>query len=311
MNFEDLELKIEDDALSFLSSPSFEEEIETARDYFYSFVGQGEMNSELHLDFNSWLMYDYKLKDGQSFLEKYYIVSLGALPKEEADFIHQLLDTYLSIYEVVEAQNGYVKIKDIFSKEIYSVTHENIRDIQDKELVMGRIVGIGDQYWLAGNKQYIPGVFKITIERSMLEGFEDFKKKNRYTSWKSYLKGHSEVLHKHLGIIEELTIQNDKEGDDLYYVWQSVYLIQDTRNIKKVLLAHKEIMLDDEDRGTLYFKMMRNKRILCEMVLKNNRLELECTSEEDRNKAKEIIEMILGENGKHFRDEILTMDDLV
>ncbi len=311
MKIEDLELKIEDGVLAFLSSPSFAEEIEAAKDYFYTFVGQGGMNGELHLDFNSWLIYDYKLQDGQSFLEKYYTASKDDLSKEEIDFINKLVDSYLSIYDVVGTKNEYVTIKDIFSKEIYDIKQENILDIQGKELVMGRITGIPDQCWLAGNKQYIPSAFKTSIERSMLEGFESFKKKNRYSNWKMYLKDHSEVLYKHLGVVEELTMQNEKEGDDLYYVWQSVYLIQDARNIKEVFLAHKEIILDDEETGCLYFKMMRQKRILGEMVLKNNRLELECTSEEDRTKAKKIIEMILEDKGKHFKDEILSFNDLV
>lgn len=311
MNLENLELKIEEDVLSFLSSPSFIEEVEMAKNYFYHFVGQGEMNNELHLDFNSWLIYDYKLTDGESFLSKYYNAAKATLAEDEAAFIQQLIDTYLSLYTVIEVQNEYKMMRDIFSKEVYRVNPESIRDIQENELVMGRILGTGDMYWLTGNKQYIPGAFKISIERSMLADFEEFKKKNRYANWNDYLKDHSEVLYKHLGIIEELTIQNEKEGDELYYVWQSVYLIRDTRNIKKVFLGHKEIVFDDEDKGCVYFKMMYHKSILCEMVLKNNRLELECTSEENRDKAKKIIEMILGDNGKHFKDEILSIDDLV
>lgn len=311
MKAESLELKIEEDVLSFLSMPQFRKEIEGAKDYFYNYIEQGDMNRDLQMDFNSWLIYDYRLQDGKTFLEKYYHTEKEHLSEEEKCFIQNQLNAYLSIYEIYEIQGDNVRIRDIFVKEEYFIPLDNIDDAKTKELVLARVMENGGQYRLTGNKQYIPGIFKSTMERNIYEYYEDYKNKNRFGTWKTFLRDHSELLYKYLGIIEELLIRQEEEDDERYRVWQSVYLIKDTRNIKQMLLAYDQIELDGEDRGSCYFKLMSNKKILGELVLKNNRLELECVSENDRKTAKKFIEKILGENGKHYKDEIFSIEDLV
>ncbi|MCT4621171.1 MAG: hypothetical protein N4A62_17505 [Marinisporobacter sp.] len=306
MNFESLEIGIEENVLKFLSKYEFQKHIEEAKVYFDTYVGEEITNDKMMIDFNTWLIYDYKMKDGSTFIEKYYEKKKEELSEEEKEFIQKKMKSFLSIYEIKESEGV---LEDIFTKkEVYVYLGKNT-EIKCKDLIFGRIIEIEKRTMFVGNTIYIPELFKNSIERNILFKYEEYKGKNQYATWEEFLKGNSLLLQKHVDIIADVT--NETENEDAYNVWQSIYLISDVKTIKELLQKHQGVQLDFEEEGSYYLKYFDQEELVAEMVLEKNRLELECNSENDRIKMKKIIESVLGDLGKHYKDEIIGLEDIV
>ena len=77
-------------------------------------------------------------------------------------------------------------------------------------------------------------------------------------------------------------------------------------------MEHSEFKLDFEEDGVFYFKWYDEEDSLsAEIVLKPNFLEIECISEEDREKAKKNMEYLLGDFVKYYKDEIVGLYDIL
>lgn len=309
MNFENLEIQIEEKLFDFLLQNKFKKDIEEARKYFNSNFGEVMVNDKLIIDFNAWLIYDYKMKDGKSFIEKYYEFMKNQLTKEEAEWIQKRIESYLSLYELKKIEGNEGLLKDLFTKKEYWINLDQIEDMKNKELILARRMEISKQYKLIGDTIYIPEIFKNTIDRNMITQYEDFKEKNKYGTWEEFLRSNSLLLEKYIEIILDVT--QETEDEEAYNVWQSVYIMNDIKEVKKRLLKHEYVQLDFEEDGSYYFKIFEEDTLLAEMVLKNNRIELECTSKIDRDHTKKLIESILGECIKHYKDEIISIDDII
>ncbi|QEK12388.1 hypothetical protein FQB35_08365 [Crassaminicella thermophila] len=304
MNLENLDMRIEENVLKFLLKHEFTKEIEEAKEYFYNNLEK----AQIMIDFNSWLIYDYKMKDGKSFIEKYYNATKNQLSDEEREWIKKKIESFISLYEVKEIKENKVKLKDIFTKTEFWVDMD-CKEINKKDLILGRMIEFLNEYKFIGDSIYIPAIFKNTIERNIIVQYEGYKEKNQYATLEKFLKNNSLLLQKYIAIIMDVTYET--ENEESYNVWQSTYLIKDLKNIKETLLRYKEIKLDIEEDGSYYFKLFSEGELLAEIVLENNKIELECTSEKDRIKAKKIIESILEDSVKYYKDEIVRLDDLV
>ncbi|QZY56523.1 hypothetical protein [Crassaminicella profunda] len=309
MNFENLEMVIEENVLKFLLEDKFQRDIEEAKVYFDNCVGEEVTNDKMMIDFNSWLIYDYRMKDGAAFIEKYYESTKGELSQEERVFIEKRMQSYLSIYEVKELKENKGLLKDIFAKTEILVNLGKFHEKQCKDLIFGRIIKIENEAMFIGNIMYIPALFQNSIERNVIFKYEEYKGKNQYATWKEFLKKNSLLIQKHVDVIADVT--NETENEDAYNVWQSIYLIHDVKTIEGILQKHEGIQLDFEEEGSCYFKIFDKDELLAEMVLEKNRIELECNSENERIKVKKLIESILGDLAKHYKDEIIGLEDIV
>ncbi|QXM06221.1 hypothetical protein [Crassaminicella indica] len=309
MNYENLEMIIEENILKFLLDDEFRKDIEEAKAYFDRSIGEEGTNDKMMIDFNSWLIYDYIMKDGNTFIEKYHERMKGQLSQKESELIQRKINSYLSIYEIKELNEDRGLLRDIFTKIDVFVNLEKFHKAQCKDLILGRMIEIKNRSKFVGNSIYIPAIFKNAIEKHILLKYEEYKGKNRYATWQEFLKKNSLLLQKYVDVITDVTKETDDK--DEYNVLQSIYLIDDLKTIKEILQKHKEIQLDFEDDGSYYFKFFDKEGILAEIVLEKNRIELECNSEKDRIKVKKIIESILGDLAKHYKDEVVGLEDIL
>lgn len=310
MNFDRFAASIEEDVLVFALQSHFHEEIETAKNKFYEIIGDSDTGQEMIADFNSWIIYDYKRKDKTSFIEWYHENTMNKFTEEENNFIHQIKYAYLSLYEIRDRTGDQYQLRDIFTKKELSLPLTQLEDLRDGELILSRIVKVGERYWTVGNRGYIPAMFRNSIERNMINQYEEFIKANRYGTWEAFLKTHSLYLYKYVSIIQDVLV-HERDNEEDYSVWQSIYLVKDSRNIKQVLAEKKQFYLDYEENGALFFRIMAGEGILAEMVIKNNRIELECNSLQDRKKAKKLVESLLENRIAHYKDEKICMDDIL
>lgn len=309
MNLKNFEIQIEEKILAFLSQPQFRDEIECAREYFYRKLA-GANIEEIALDFNSWLIYDYKLKDHQTFFQKYFDMIKENLSDEEIVYMQKKMDSFLSLYQLKEIRNNKGLFQDIFTKVELWIDLDYLEEIKIKDLVLARMMEISNKGQFFGDKIYVPAIFKSSIERNMLEQYEAYRAKNRYGSWKDFLKNDQLLLYNYIGIVLDVTTHQVEE-EDIYNVWQSIYLVKDSKKIRQILLKHEEIKFDFEENQICYFKLFRSGYILAEIVLSHHKMEVECTSEQERVQSKKMIQSILGDLAKHYKDEVVRIDDIV
>ena len=310
MNFNRFATSIEEDVLVFALQSNFHVEIEEAKNSFYEIIGELDTNHEMIADFNTWLVYDYKGNGSGSFIERYHKSGMVEFTKEENVFINQVKHAYLSLYEVSDRTGDHYQLRDIFTKKELQLPMTRLEDFRDGELILSRIVEVDGSFWPVGSRVYIPTMFRISIERNMINQYEGFKKANSYGTWEAFLKTHSLYLYKYVSIIQDLLVHEVTNEED-YSVWQSIYLIKDSRNMKQILSESKQIKLEDEEEGTLLYRVMTGEGILAEMIIKNNRIELECNSLQDRKKAKKLIESLLESRITHFKDEKISIEDIL
>ena len=310
MDFDYLAAGVEEDVLIYALQSSFFEEIEAAKNRFYEIIGELGTNHEMIADFNTWLIYDYKGKENTTFIERYRKNALEKLSQEENAFISQVEKAYLSLYELRDRREDRCQLRDIFTKKEIWVSANQLEEIQDRELILSRIIEVDGEYWILGSRVFIPAMFRNSIERNMIDQYESFKKTNPYGTWEIFLKNHSLYLYKYVSIIQDVMV-HDTENEEDYTVFQSTYIIKDSRNIKQILTESKQIKLDYTEEGALFFRIMTGEGILAEMVIRKNQIELECNSLQDRKKAKKLLESLVGDRITHYKDEEISMDDIL
>lgn len=307
MDIQSLEMKIEEDVLAFLIQTKFKKDVERAEKNFYR-TYEEEINETVSVDFNAWLIYDYKMEEGQSFIQKYLEDTRTSLTDQEKEFIINRKKSFLSLYELKEIRKDQGVLRDVFTKLDYIINLNQIKKINVGDLILSRIIEFSNEYKLVGGKLYIPSMFKITIEKNIFEEYERYKNTNKYGTWQKFLKENSILLQKYIGVIDN--VMKQAQGEDEYNVWQSTYLINDHKKIEEVFLKDQRLKLDFKEDGLYYFKFLYDG-LAAEIVLEKNKLELECTSEHDRIEIKKEIELILGDLVRHYKDEIIKIDDII
>ena len=311
MKLGDFQLEIEEKILEYILDNKFRHEIEEAKNSFYDQQKQGSINTPLNLDFNSWLIYDYKMEDGKTFFESYYINNHKYLSEQQERIMEKVIRSFASLYELKELKKNKGLFKDVFRKTESWISGNHLNQIAVKDLVFSRIIKVNDEFKFFGGKIYLPGFLRNSIERNIISHYEEYKSRNQYVSWDNFLDENRLLLYKYIGIAADVINHDVEEDEEKYHVWQSAYLIKDARNVKDILLKHSFIQFDMEDSGSTYFKITEKGRHLAELVLSNNRCELECTSEKDREKAKKIFESVLNDLVVHYKDEVIGIDDII
>ncbi|MFZ5966488.1 MAG: hypothetical protein ACOYVK_04855 [Bacillota bacterium] len=310
MRYDKQDMKLEEEIMVFMSQPQFREEIEEAKNIFYGNSDEAQREEEITLDFNSWLMYDFKDKKHQSFFEKYYLSMSASLKHEEKDIFLKRLRAYPSLYEIKEKKENRIVLTDVFSKAEKSIKGRIAESIEDGELIMARLYPHENGFGILGNMMSIPKVFKSSIERNMINKYQEFQSKNLYATWEDFLRENSILLYRYIGVIGNVLMHQDAD-EDIYKVWLSTYLIRDFKKVKAHLLNHKSIQMDYEEQGLSVLKLHMNRKILAEIELTSTTLEIESNCEKDRKKSKALLEEFLGDMIVHYKDEVLGIDEIL
>ncbi len=310
MDLEKLKNQIEEDVLEFMLQPKFKKDIKKARECFYEkrkYVNKGQ---KIYIDFNLWLIYDYRLDNGMTFLESYFEMNKKYLQKEKKELIIKKIDSFLGLYELKEIHNNQALFEELFTKDkIYTDTFQ-AKKLEIGDFILSRCIDFEGSNVLIDIRAYIPNLFKNVIEKGMIYKYEEYKNKHPYGEWKQFLKQNSLLLLSHVEIIINL-IEKNNEDDAKYDVWQSVYFIRDQKQVREIFIKNPKIQLDFEENGAFYFKYYKQNALLAEIVLKNKFLELECVSEQDREQAKNSIEQLLGDLVSHYKDEVIGLYDII
>ncbi len=306
MTIDNTQFEIEEKILEYIiQNNHFDTDIQEAKKVFYT---DGE--NLAHMDFNLWLIYDYKKNNGKTFIQEFYLDKKNQMTHMENDILKKLIDTYPSIFEFKELRNEKGLFKDIFTRKEYLVYEKELNTLKFGDLVFSEVIEINGDYKFFGNKIYLPGVFKTPIERNIISHFEKYNIHKQFGSWSDFLDNNRLLLYKYIGAIMMVENKQQQEEDDKYNVWQSLYLFEDFNEVKEKLKNYSFMILEEENKN-IYYKMIDEEKILAEFILTSKRGELECSSDKDREHAKSIMESKLGHLFTHYKDEIISLNDII
>ena len=223
--------------------------------------------------------------------------------KSNEQLINAVKNSYFSIFEVLEIDNN-IFVKDIFTGDDFKL--ENNEDLNYHMIFAGRIIELEiGRYYLKVFSEYDKELKKIFYSGLMKKYNEWFSEKG-HIDIKEFINKESVILYKFLSIYDTISLN---EEDEEYYVYQIEYIFADKGSVKELLEKEAEFIDECED-GRVY-GLNIDEIYFVEVVLSENKLEVETSSEDLIEKCKDRIIKIFGDKVRHLKDLKLFIDDLL
>lgn len=306
-----LENKILNDVLYFALGNKYKDELENAKKIFLTML-KNDVQQEKEMGFTLWLLWDYKLQNGNTFFEEYKEINRSKLSAIEMDLLDSIGRSFISVYES-EYKGDKLVLNDIFlNKKIILNNDFDVFDKTSKSLVIGRVFTYNNNFYLMDDFVVLDKLFKGAIERSFHEKYNEYSEKYKFKGVYDFIKENSLLIYKFTSIIDDL-IKKQNENDKEYKVFQTSYIIINLKIVKSYLLDNENIELDYEEDEVLYLRLYTTdkRKILSELLLYPNKLELECISQGDQTQAKKTIESLIGDYLQHIKDEVIHLEDII
>jgi hypothetical protein len=119
--------------------------IDKAYEYFWEeddpedFLG-GTALSLGFINFEDWLICDYKTEDGKSITDLYTDASEG-LEEKDLRTLEAMKDSYISIYEAVSVGDK-VTLKDLLLDEEFTTEHESLKSLNKGDIFASRFIAM-------------------------------------------------------------------------------------------------------------------------------------------------------------------------
>lgn len=165
----------------YLENKKFKTEIERAMSEFFSLSNEGNtlmIEEKYEPFFIEWLVYDFRLSNGQGLLEDYYERNPRKLPLYEMQVYKNLQN---NVYGLLEAQKIDVgeglKVLVLNTNEnFYVQEHSATFQLKKGNVFFGRVAKVGDHWELVGSDSFL---FNIKLDSGAKKFF--INKKNKLT----------------------------------------------------------------------------------------------------------------------------------
>lgn len=261
------------------------------------------------LFFTDYLVFDYKVNDVSLFEQ--------AVQQQSYPGLDQSLRHRFSVFEVVQYPNS-LGLKDIFTKTDYKVVNGETLMVGD--LMVGRLLILGSEAFLLENALVFPNSYKEALVKGMMEKYNDFVISGQQRSLDEFLIAQPEVLMKYIEILNEVEEESFDAEDD-FMVYQSIFLVGDPVALKHQIMQEPGFETSLDESGFMVVKLYADESgdftgepedlLIAEIVIDGNRVEIECLDEFRLNMAKEKMKQCFGDAIAHFKDEVVSMDDLI
>lgn len=293
-----------DGVFLFAMEESYREEILKSRDLFSNVINDDV--EKIENGYNAWVVFDYKLSNGNNFIEEYISIHNSSLKKDELEMLKNLNEAMFSVFEVAIG-NGNKFFKDIVTNKDFEVI--NIQD-WESGLCKGRLVKSDNKYLLLNDYLNYEIGFKDIIRKGILNKYNEYCSTVEPIEIEAFVRGNSVIIYRLLDIIDAL-IDDEKNDFQDMFVFQGRYIVKNNVDTKALLNGSKDIIKDDEFGGEAIYRFKGINEDLAEIILSHKKLEIECNSEDNLDKSKILIEGILGNLIQFVADEMLKLEDLL
>ncbi len=255
--------------------------------------------------FNDWFVHDYQDERGQSLSDLY--MQAHDLSEEDEEMLKIIKSSVYSAFERLPIKDKMV-VKDIFTKMDHTL--QEAFDISG--VVVSRVYKVDGKHIMADHKEFMPDEYKKLLIKGMLEKYNEYCSLYAPIQMDAFVKKHSLVLYRFLSIIDKTATEYALDDED-YLVHQSTYVVKNQQEAYKALKVNEKFILSLDDKAGSVFKLVSGEHdtVIAEIVLADDRLEIECRTADELDYSKTVTEEVLGENVAHLRDEVLNIDDLI
>jgi len=268
------------------------------------FLKGAESDVEM-LGFNDWFVHDYRDKNNKS-IAKLYIED----KQPSADEIKILTAVETSVYGAFDRMpiKDKMVLKDMFTKLDYQL--EN--NFEAGSVMLVRIYKIDGKHMILDLPEFLPQEYQSTLVKGMLEKYNEYCRLFSPIQMEVFVKTHSQVLYRFLNIIDNTAAEFALDEED-FVVHQSTFVTKNMSEAHEILKNNKNFILALDDAAGAVFKLITGEHqdVVAEIVLADDRLEIECTSAESLEFSKDQIADVLSDYVTHLRDDVLNLDDLL
>lgn len=127
--------------------------------------------------FNEWLIFDFKMPSGTTFIVDYYFKNPDSLPKKQLEELQQIIETQqFEMLELHSIKRGeWLKVYGLHSGKNYTVyEHSGSLAAPEKGTFWGRIAKVHDKHILVGsNPMYFPTTATPRLKKFYLDNKPD------------------------------------------------------------------------------------------------------------------------------------------
>ncbi len=276
-----------------------------------AFVEKAKNVYELGIDnnveglfFTQYLCFHYEDEYGKTLYNRY-------LEKHPESPLSLVTDLRFSVYEVKNYPAGK-GLKDLYTKQDFLVKGED--ELSEGDIIVAMLVSIGQDHFINEDFMLFPSQYKDPFVKGIMEKYNEFCKGQGALSLENFIKKHPLVIMKFVEILNNVE-QDAYEAVEDYRVYQTVFLVGEINVAKDKFRSDPDFEVTLEESGFMVTRLFMDRNtedenLIAEIVIDGNRVEIEALDEFRQNMAKEKIKILLQDLAVHFKDEIVSMDDL-
>ncbi|HSQ33287.1 MAG TPA: SEC-C domain-containing protein [Peptostreptococcaceae bacterium] len=167
-----------------------------AKEMFY-ILDDEQLNKKFDKFFNTYYIQDHIMEDNRVITAAFYEENKHNLNKTEINILKNLFESYVSLYEISEIQDGKVLLNDLLLKN--NVCVEDISLLQDLKLgdiVIARIVNVNGVSILLDTTVSISQTIRNVICNDVEYFYNQYV--DVYKNMKTFLLYHTHILYKYI-----------------------------------------------------------------------------------------------------------------
>lgn len=289
-------IEILDQGLALMSQEDMQGLVKEALETFKSpFSGQ-TIDLDIDNEFSDWMVNDYKIK-GQSIFE-YKNMTGPEQASIEASFV--------SIFKVSDEKDKIV-FKDVFTQIDYLVQTTEV--CRPGDLIKARLYPWQDHFLLISEPTFYDSNYESTVRKSVMYQYNSHCSVHGPSSVEDFIKGQSLMIYHLSSLIEYY--EGVLEDDESLYVHLAKYKLDKKDDLLDVILDQNDFQLIEHNAYETLIHHMVADKIMAEILVDDQWMEVECTSKTDLMLTRERLEMLVGDKAVFLSESCLGLDDLL
>lgn len=300
-----------DSVLFFAMKPEYAPKIERASQVFTKEWAEDTLYTS-EFGFNHWLIHNYRFEDqAENFISLYMQENPGTA--EESPLALMAEKSVLSVYQVIRTEHN-ILLKDVLTRKDFILANEELTThLDETALHLLRLYPDGPGWLAVQEGAAFESSFKEALNRGVLEKFSEYSRLRGPQDLEKFVYENPMMIYKFVEIIESLGI-TEASTEEEFTVYQGTYVLKDIRETARQLETLPGIELAIAEDGVWIFRLpvLGEPEVqLAEIVLSENKMEVECTAAQDLSKCRGLLEEHLGDGIVHLKDEVLDIDSLL
>lgn len=300
-----------DAVLFFAMKPEYAAQVERASEIFTKEWAEDSLYAS-EFGFNQWLIHNYRFEEKtENFISLYMHQNPNA--EEEASLALMASRSVLSVFQVLRTQHN-ILLKDVLTRKDYILGNEALAEVMDETALQFLRLYPDGESWLAVQEgAAFEKSLKEALNRGVLEKYSEYSRIHGPQDIEAFIYDNPMMIYKFVEIIESLEI-TESASEEEYAVYQGTYVLKDIRDTAKRMESLPSVELGIAEDGVWIFRLPVPEEPevqLAEIVLSENKMEVECTSAEDLAASRRMLEAHLGPSIVHVKDEVLDINSLL